>query len=99
MAEEPRKHQHPSARPPAPAVLEPIRVRELAAMYPDVKLPLPAKSNIIKAGPYGNTGDVIRIQYEPWQRHHRLRLIGEGGVVKIEVCIPESWVSYTPDEG
>jgi hypothetical protein len=87
------------SRPPpsrAPAAMEPIKVRELRAKGPDTQLPPPARGGILRACTKG-TGETITIQYEPWQRHHRVREI-EGGVVKHHVCIPESWVAYTPEE-
>lgn len=85
------------ARPPALAPqLEPIRVRELRAQGPGINLPPPARGTILKAGEKA-TGETVTIQYEPWQRHHRVREI-EAGRIKLEVCIPESWVTYVPEE-
>jgi len=95
MANDDRKPQTPPAHA---GPMEPIRVRELRARREDDRLPLPAKSNVLRAGPRPG-GGVIRIQYEPWQRHHRVREVSEAGRVTTEVCIPESWVAYTPDEG
>lgn len=84
-------------RPPRTAApqLEPIKVRELRASGPSIILPSPYRG-IIKAGERP-TGEVITIEYEPWQRHHRVREI-EGGRLKSMVCIPESWVSYVPED-
>jgi hypothetical protein len=84
--------------PRAPSSMEPIRVRKIATLRLDDRIPEPGRSNILQAGPRGSTTDTITIQYEPWQRHHRVREIDEHGKVKIEVCIPESWVSYVPEE-
>jgi hypothetical protein len=86
--------------PPAPRTasspLEPIKVRELRSKGPDTTLPPPARGGLLKAGPRA-TGETITIQYEPWQRHHRVREL-EGDKVKIEICIPEGWVAYVPEE-
>jgi hypothetical protein len=92
MADEQRKNPQPAARPAGP---EPIHVRELRARREDDRIPAPGRSNILQAG-RRQSGDTILIQYEPWQRHHRVREIGEDGKVKTEVCIPEGWVAYTP---
>lgn len=74
---------------------EPIKVRQLRASGPGISLPHPARNSTLVAGER-STGEVVTIQYEPWQRHHRVREL-EGGKVKTEVCIPESWVAYTPE--
>lgn len=94
MAQEDRRSTAPpaAARTPGP---EPIKVRELRTRGADTNLPPPAKSGMLVAGTRA-TGEVVTIQYEPWHRHHRVREIDGDKIVR-EVCIPESWVAYTPD--
>lgn len=36
----------------------------------------------------------VQIQYEPWQRHHRVREL-ENGRVRSEFCVPEAAALYT----
>jgi hypothetical protein len=89
--------------PPAPRTtsspLEPIRVRELRFCVPNGRdVPLRGTNGgrgSIKAGER-STGEVITIQFEPWQRHHRVREVSNGEVN--EFCIPESWALYVPEE-
>jgi len=84
--------------PRTPGPMEPIRVSKIETLRVDDRIPSPGRSNVLKAGLKGSTTDTIAIQYEPWQRHHRVREFDEHGKVKTEVCIPESWVAYTPEE-
>jgi hypothetical protein len=96
MANDDRNRPAAPARPPG---VEPIKVRELRAQGSHVVLPPPARGGLLKAGARAS-GEFITIQYEPWQRHHRVREFEgaiEGGKIKTEVCIPEGWVSYTPE--
>lgn len=87
----------PAPAPPrAPSPMDPIAVRSIRSKGPDTALPPPARGNMLTAGKR-QTGETITIQYEPWQRHHRVRTVDSAGGV-YEVCIPESWVAYTPDE-
>ena len=91
------KNAAPPAAARAPSSMEPIRVRQLRSRGSDTNLPPPARGSMLVAGKRA-TGEAITIVYEPWQRHHRVREIGEDGAAKTEVCIPESWVAYTPEE-
>jgi hypothetical protein len=94
MANDDRKQPAPAQRPPAG--LEPIKVRQLRVNGPGTALPPPGKGSMLTAGTR-QTGETVTIQYEPWQRHHRVRAVSPDGKVMMEVCIPESWVAYTPD--
>lgn len=88
-----RSRQPTQVRPAA--AMEPIRVKSLRSSGPAVALPPPARGGMLNAGERP-TGETITIQYEPWQRHHRVRALDHEGKVSLEVCIPESWVAYTP---
>lgn len=102
MADEPRSRPTtPPATARPPGAPEPIRVRQLQSSGSTVALPSPARGGTLLAGKRA-TGETIVIQYEPWQRHHRVREYEDGGDGKLgslkrEVCIPESWVAYTPE--
>lgn len=87
----------PPARAPS-SPLEPIKVSELRFCTPGGRdVPLAGTNGgrgSIKAGER-LSGEVITIQYEPWQRHHRVREVAANGEVK-EFCVPESWALYVP---
>lgn len=69
-----------------------IKVRELRLRF---DVPITA-SNIVARSKDGVTTE---IQFEPWQRHHRVREIDEEtGRVRSEYCVPESWCLYVPLE-
>lgn len=68
----------------------PIKVRELR-LRPDVPI---TANNIVARSKDGVTTE---IQFEPWQRHHRVRETDEEtGRVRSEYCVPESWCLYVP---
>jgi hypothetical protein len=87
-------------RPRAAApLLEPIRVRELRFCVPGGRdVPLTntggGRGSITARD---KEGTKITIQFEPWQRHHRVREL-QNGKLRLEFCIPESWVLYIPED-
>lgn len=92
---EPSKiQQRPNPRPNS---LEPIKVKELRFGVDGRSLPLrdcDGTMMIVKAGK-GRKGTLVEVQYEPWQRHHRVRETDDGKPIS-EFCVPESWALYVP---
>jgi hypothetical protein len=81
-------------RSPAAALApKPIRIRELRFRQ---GTPFTTGNVVART----KDGVTVEIQFEPWQRHHRVREIVDGQVGS-EYCIPESWAMYVPlaDEG
>lgn len=92
----------PSAMPAPPKGMEPIRVRELRFVHPGgggggIDLGQPFRSGIVPMLQAGtrNSNEETLIQYEPWSRMYRVRLV-IGGTLTAERCIPESWAMYEP---
>jgi hypothetical protein len=101
--------------PAPPKGAEPIPVRELhfcVTTGRDLPLASPGGNSwrILRAGPLrvgsregGPSSSVVEIQYEPWHRHHRVRVTTEPAdegaerELSLEFCIPESWVTYVPE--
>lgn len=96
-----------SPMPAAPrAAAEPIRIRELRFCTPDGRdVPLSHNEggmSKILAGERKRTNTWVEIQFEPWQRHHRVREFSErpdnkSAKLLVEFCVPESWACYTPE--
>ena len=88
----------PDAPPKAVAA---IRVRELR-FQDEHNVPLTANEGgmrVITAGERRRSGGTwVEIQFEPWQRHHRVREYAErGGKLTSEFCVPEAWALYVPE--
>jgi len=95
--EPPAKPAIPPMPASAPRSPEPIRVKELwLTAERDVPL-LDSQGGmrIIKAGK-GRSGTEVQIQFEPWQRHHRIREL-ESGQIRSEFCLPEGFAIYVPE--
>ena len=92
-----------SPAPRAPAGMEPIKIRELVFCVPEGRA-VPLQNNDggmsrILAGERKRSGGTwVEIQFEPWQRHHRVREFEwQGGKLMSEFCVPESWALYVPE--
>lgn len=87
------------ATPPTATPLTPIRVRALHfCIQGGRNVPLTGANGGVHVITAKAKGDrLIAIQYEPWQRHHRVTEY-ENGKVKIQFCVPESWATYVPDD-
>lgn len=60
--------------------------------------PFPSNPQILNAGKRNmESGSEIVIQYEPWHRQYRARVLDHDGAVIGERCIPESWAIYEPE--
>ena len=84
-----------------PKIAAAIRVRELRFVG-EHNVPLAANEGgmrIITSGERRRAGGTwIEIQFEPWQRHHRVREYDErGGKLRSEFCVPEAWALYVPE--
>lgn len=99
MSTDERKTERPAPAPRTPAGMEPIKVKELwFATERDVPLSFSEGGlRVIKAG-RSRRSTMIEIQFEPWQRHHRVRELDDGKQLR-EFCVPESAVLYVPDAG
>lgn len=89
--------------PRAPAGMEPIKIRELQFCVPEGRA-VPLLNNDggmtrIIAGVRTRTGGTwVEIQFEPWQRHHRVREYeSKDGKLLSEFCVHESWALYVPE--
>ncbi len=97
-----RKSPPPPPMPDSPPKIAlAIRIRELR-FQGEWNVPLQKNDGgmrSILAGEQRRTGGTwIEIQYEPWQRHHRVReLEVKGGKLLTEFCVPESWALYVPE--
>ncbi len=87
----------PGGPPKAP---EPVRVKILYFDVPRIVplLDCDGTMKILAAGPGRKDKSMtIQIQYEPWQRHHRVREI-DNGKVRSEFCVSEVGLVYVPDQ-
>lgn len=83
-----------------PKSIAPIKVRMLRfgrqGTGSGVSLGHPFPADPVNLAARNVNGDEIQIQYEPWHRMYRARVITQGVVVG-ERCIPESWAIYEPE--
>lgn len=94
MSDETKKPPVPPMATAPPKAVEAIPVQQL---WLSTERNVPLLDNeggmrIIRAG-RGRKNGLVEIQYEPWQRHHRVREIVDG-VVRYEFCVHESEAIY-----
>jgi hypothetical protein len=100
MTDEAPKKPTPPPRPATPPrAAEAIRVKELW-LYDERNVPLQESEGgmrrILAGTSRRSNARHIEIQFEPWQRHHRVREFEDGRVTS-EFCVPEAWAIYVPE--
>lgn len=91
----PRPQQPPHEAPSRPAGLVPIPVGKLT-FTSQRQLPGRGHQSVITAK--DKDGARVTIDFEPWQRHHRVREFARGGELVVEYCIHETHCDYEPLE-
>lgn len=79
-----------------PRAAEAIRVKELW-LTDERNVPLlQSEGGMRRILARERNGRTVEIQFEPWQRHHRVRELEDGRITS-EFCVPEAWAIYVPE--